>query len=95
MHDRVVRLPPESHDFVLNRVESGRYENVRELMLAAFRALHREEQASDGVHAASSIAEGDVFRKLWEASAPFLPVNRNRPTSTVCQPATSFPERRA
>lgn len=72
MQHRPVKLPPESHDFVLSRVESGRYENAGEVMRAALRALHREEKNSEAERSAGSIAEGDVFRKLWEVSASSL-----------------------
>jgi putative addiction module CopG family antidote len=66
---RTVKLPPESYEFILSRVESGRYESAGELVRAAFRALHREESNSAEERPARSIAEGDVFRKLWEVSA--------------------------
>jgi putative addiction module CopG family antidote len=68
MFHRTVNLPPESHEFVLSRVESGRYENAGEVMRAALSALHREERSAEK-RGPKSIAEGDVFRVLWEASA--------------------------
>jgi len=46
-------------------------------MQAAFRALQREERGLETERAASSIAEEDVFRKLWEAD-PRLPVDRRK-----------------
>ncbi|MGA2084306.1 MAG: type II toxin-antitoxin system ParD family antitoxin [Terracidiphilus sp.] len=85
MPHRPVKLPPESHDFVLSRVESGRYENAGEVMRAALRALHREEKNSDAESLARSIAEGDVFRKLWEASASSLPETRSSSGNLVAQ----------
>jgi putative addiction module CopG family antidote len=65
---RIVRLTHDSYDFVRTRVESGRYENASELVQAAFRALRREEQSFQADRPAQTIADGDVFRKLWEAS---------------------------
>ena len=64
----MVSLPPDLDDFVLTRVESGRYENTDELLRAALRALDREEKntAQSGPYRASPKA--DVFRGLWEAS---------------------------
>jgi len=64
----MVSLPPDLDDFVLTRVESGRYENANELLRAALRALDREERNSLQKRPVSAIAEGDVFRGLWEAS---------------------------
>lgn len=69
MPNHTVCLPPESYEFVLSRVESGRYENAGELMEAALRALRRDEKNAEVERPAPSIAEGDVFRKLWDASA--------------------------
>jgi len=66
---RSFKLPPESYDFVLSRVESGRYESAGELMRAALRALHREERNSEAERSRRSIAGEDAFRKLWETSA--------------------------
>ena len=64
----MVSLPPDLDDFVLTRVESGRYENTRELLRAALRALDREEKTTAQMRPVTSIAETDVFRGLWEAS---------------------------
>jgi putative addiction module CopG family antidote len=68
MANRIVSLTPDLYDFVQTEVESGRYESVTEVMQAALNALHREEKNSRAQSQPSSIAEGDVFRKLWEAS---------------------------
>lgn len=68
MANRIVNLTPDLYDFVQTEVESGRYESVTEVLQAALNALHREEKNSQAQHLQSSIAEGDVFRKLWEAS---------------------------
>jgi putative addiction module CopG family antidote len=72
MPDRFVALPPDLEDFVLSSVESGRFESTTAVVRAALIAFHREQTA----HAAqtdagfsAAIAEGDVFRRLWEASA--------------------------
>lgn len=72
MFYRTVNLPPESHDFVLSRVESGRYENAGEVMRAALLALHREKGNVEQKRP-KSIAEEGVFRGLWEASASSSP----------------------
>jgi putative addiction module CopG family antidote len=79
-----VNLPPESHDFVLSKVESGRYENAGEVMRAALSALHREERNAEQKRP-KSIAEGDVFRALWEASASSSPLTRRGLGSSVSQ----------
>jgi putative addiction module CopG family antidote len=68
MSNRMVSLPPDLHDFVQARLELGRYENAGELMRAALRALHREEKALEKRRLTDSIADGDVFRRLWEKS---------------------------
>jgi len=72
-----VKLPPDSYDFVLTRVESGRYENPSQLIDAAFRALHREESEFSSKPVTSAVAEEDVFRKLWETSGQ-LPMDRRK-----------------
>ncbi len=63
-----VSLPPDLDDFILTRIECGRYESANELLRAALRALEREERNSIQKRPVSTIAEGDVFRGLWEAS---------------------------
>jgi putative addiction module CopG family antidote len=68
MSHRMVNLPPDLYDFVQARVELGRYENAGELVRAALRALHREEKSLEKRRLTDSIAEGDVFRRLWEKS---------------------------
>jgi putative addiction module CopG family antidote len=67
-------LAPDMIEFVQTRVECGRYENASELMRAAFRALQCEERNSQAVQ--PTVAEGDVFRKLWEASVQPCQTNR-------------------
>jgi putative addiction module CopG family antidote len=77
MPNRNVYLPPDLDDFVLTSVEGGRHSNASELVQAALRALDREERTHEAKRAAlraamhradaSSIQEGDVFRKLWLA----------------------------
>jgi len=69
MPDRVVTLPPELDDFVLSSIESGRFESTTELVRAALIAFHREQTSHTGPSLGSAIAEGDVFRRLWEASS--------------------------
>jgi len=77
MLHRSLHLSPESSDFIRSRIESGRYESPDQLVQAAFRALHREEGEFANKPVRSSIAEEDVFRKLWEAS-DLLPVDRRK-----------------
>ena len=77
MTHRLLQLPPDIHDFVQSRIESGRYENPSQLVQAAFRALHREEGESSNKPAARSTAQEDVFRRLWEAD-PQWPVDRRK-----------------
>jgi antitoxin ParD1/3/4 len=79
MPSRKVNLTPDLDDFVATRVESGRYENASELVQAALRALDREERIRAANQAVfrvdgdqsriKGLAEGDVFRKLWQAEA--------------------------
>jgi putative addiction module CopG family antidote len=69
MSDRFVALPPDLDDFVLSSVESGRFESTTELVRAALIAFHREQTAHTDTSFSAAIAEGDVFRRLWEASA--------------------------
>lgn len=66
---RNLHLPADSYDFVRTRVESGRYENANDLVRAALHALHREEASSEAKRKAGAIADGDVFRRLWEISS--------------------------
>lgn len=84
MLQRTIKLPPDSHEFILSRVESGRYESAGEVMRAALSALHREERCAEKKRPVS-IAEGDVFRELWEASATSFPRSRGLKGS-VSQP---------
>jgi Arc/MetJ-type ribon-helix-helix transcriptional regulator len=77
MTHRLLHLPPDIHDFVQSRIESGSYETPGQLVQAAFSALHREESDSSNRPAESSIAEDDAFRKLWEVS-PQLPADRRK-----------------
>lgn len=65
---RIVKVSPDSYESVRARVESGRYANTDDLMRAALRALQREEAASAAMGVSRGIADGDVFRKLWEAA---------------------------
>jgi putative addiction module CopG family antidote len=85
MLHRTIKLPPESHEFILSRVESGRYESAGEVMRAALRALHREESNAEQKRS-MNIAEGDVFRGLWEAAvSSSLPRSRGL-AGSVSQP---------
>jgi len=72
-----IQLPPDMYEFVETRIECGRYEDPGQLVQAAFRALHREENEFRNKPVTSTIAEGDVFRRLWEVS-PELPVDRRK-----------------
>ncbi|MGA7830076.1 MAG: type II toxin-antitoxin system ParD family antitoxin [Terracidiphilus sp.] len=86
MSYRTVKLLPEAYDFVLTRVESGRYESASEVMRAALQALHREEKAVEK-RSARSVADEDVFRKLWERSAASSPLSHRRSKASVTHPS--------
>jgi antitoxin ParD1/3/4 len=62
MPTRNVNLTEELENFVLAKVESGRYENASEVVRAALRTLEREEQEYEVKHAAlrAAIDEGDT-----------------------------------
>ncbi|MGO9261427.1 MAG: type II toxin-antitoxin system ParD family antitoxin [Bryobacteraceae bacterium] len=76
MPTRNINLTDELDRFVLEKVQSGRYENASEVMRAALRTLEREEQQYDAKLAAlraaidegdaSGIADGDVFARVRE-----------------------------
>lgn len=71
MPTRNVNLTPELDQFVLSRIESGRYENASEVVRAALRAMEREEKEYEQKLAAlrtaiqegldSGVFEGDPF----------------------------------
>jgi len=74
MPTRNVNLTEELDRFVLEKVETGRYENASEVVRAALRTLEREERQYEAKLAAlgsaidegdaSGIAEGDVFDRV-------------------------------
>ena len=76
MPTRNVNLTDEFDRFVLEKVESGRYENASEVVRAALRTLEREEQQYEAKLAAlraaiddgdaSGLAEGNVFARVRE-----------------------------
>jgi antitoxin ParD1/3/4 len=76
MPTRDVNLTDELDNFVLQNVESGRYENASEVVRAALRTLESEEQRHDAELSAlqsainegdaSGIAEGNVFERVRE-----------------------------
>ena len=68
MTNSMVRLTPDVYDLVQTGIDSGHYESASEVLRAALRALHREQKVSEQRRMAGSIAEEDVFRKLWENS---------------------------
>jgi antitoxin ParD1/3/4 len=69
-------LTDELDRFVLQKVESGRYENASEVVRAALRTLEREEEQYEAKlaalrtaideGAASGVAEGNVFARVRE-----------------------------
>jgi len=73
---RNVNLTDELDQFVLAKVESGRYENASEVVRAALRILEREERRYEAKLAAlraaidegdaSGIAKGNVFERVRE-----------------------------
>jgi antitoxin ParD1/3/4 len=74
MPTRNVNLTPELDSFILERVESGRFENASEVVRSALRTLERDEQIFEAKLAAlraaidegdaSGVAEGDVFSQV-------------------------------
>ncbi len=76
MPRRNVNLTDKLDRFVLEKVESGRYQDASEVVRAALRILEREEQQYDAKLAAlraavddgeaSGVAEGDVFARVRE-----------------------------
>ena len=64
MPTRNVNLTDELDHFVLQKVESGRYENASEVVRAALRTLEREEQRHEATLAAlrTAVDEGDAQR---------------------------------
>lgn len=72
-----MNLTPELEDFVVSRVESGRFENASEVVRAALRSLEREEQlhaaklsalrAAIDEGDASGPVHGDVFAQVRKA----------------------------
>jgi antitoxin ParD1/3/4 len=84
MPTRTVNLTDEFDRFVLEKVESGRYENASDVVRAALRILEREEQQYQAKLTAlgtaidegdaSGVAEGNVFARLRETlSLPTTP----------------------
>lgn len=77
MPTRNVNLTPELEEFVLARVESGRFENASEVVRAALRTLEREERyyekkletlrAAIDEGDASGMVKGDVFGQVRRA----------------------------
>jgi putative addiction module CopG family antidote len=68
MSNGLVRLTPDVYDLVQTGIDSGHYDSASEVLRAALSALRREQKVSEQQRLAGSIAEGDVFRKLWEKS---------------------------
>ncbi|MGD0367052.1 MAG: type II toxin-antitoxin system ParD family antitoxin [Acidobacteriaceae bacterium] len=74
MPTRNVNLTRELDQFVIERVESGRYENASEVVRTALRTLEREEQEYEAKLAAlrqaidegdrGGVARGDVFAQV-------------------------------
>ena len=84
MPTRNVNLTDELDHFVLQKVQSGRYENASEVVRAALRTLEREEQRYEAKLAAlrnaidegdaSGIVEGNVFERVREKlNLPYSP----------------------
>ena len=74
MPTRNVNLTDELDRFVLQKVESGRYENASEVVRAALRTLEREDRQYEAKLAAlrtaidegdaSGVAKGNVFARV-------------------------------
>ncbi len=77
MPTRNVNLTHKLDTFVLEKIESGRYDNASEVVRAALRTLEREEQQFEAKLAAlrtaidagdaSGIAKGNSFRRVRQA----------------------------
>ena len=77
MPTRNVNLTKELDRFVMEKVESGRYENASEVVRTALRTLEREEQQYEAKLAAlrtaidegdaSGIAKGNPFDRVRKA----------------------------
>ena len=77
MPTRNVNLTDELDRFVLEKVESGRYENASEVVRAGLRTLEREERQYEAKLSAlrsaidegdaSGIAEANVFERVRDA----------------------------
>ncbi|MCU1261416.1 MAG: putative addiction module antidote protein family [Bryobacterales bacterium] len=70
MPTRTVNLTDELDRFVLEKVESGRYENASDVVRAALRILEREEQQYQAKLTAlrTAIDEGDASGVEGDAS---------------------------
>lgn len=76
MPTRNVNLTEKLENFVLTKVESGRYENASEVVRAALRSLDREERTFEvkleslrtaiDEGDASGIAKGNPFKRVRE-----------------------------
>jgi antitoxin ParD1/3/4 len=74
MPTRNVNLTDDLESFVLEKVESGRYENASEVVRAALRGLDRDERQFEAKLAAlrtaidegdtSGVAKGSAFRRV-------------------------------
>lgn len=77
MPTRNVNLTDELDSFVLDKIESGRYENASEVVRAALRTLEREERQFEAKLAAlrtaidegdaSGVASGNSFQRIRRA----------------------------
>jgi len=76
MPTRNVNLTEELDRFVMEKVESGRYENASEVVRAALRSMDREERQYEAKLAAlrtaidegdaSGLAEGNIVERVRE-----------------------------
>lgn len=86
MPNRSVNLTPDLDDYVLTRVESGRYSNPSEMMQAALCALEREERNRERERKMEqnageegdlrNVHEPDALRILWLNQ--FQPISDSR-----------------
>ena len=77
MPTRNVNLTDDLENFVLEKVESGRYENASEVVRAALRTLERDERHFEAklaalrtaidVGEASGVAKGNSFARVRQA----------------------------
>lgn len=76
MPTRNVNLTKELDNFVVEKVESGRYENASEVIRAALRTLEREEKEYETKLAALRVAIDEGYASGIAPGNPFVRVKQ-------------------